>query len=50
MKDKCAWCGKTIEEHTGKAGDIAVPKVPCLMRKEGFIIVPEAIKSPYELE
>ena len=38
MEEKCMWCGRTYEQHeTQRAVDAAVPKVPCLLLKSGFV-------------
>lgn len=37
-KEKCAWCGRTLEEHEERrAPNAPVPRVPCLLLKTGFV-------------
>lgn len=36
-EDRCAWCGKTYEEHEDRRDMYEpVPRVPCLLLKIGF--------------
>lgn len=33
----CGWCGKPYEEHSDKKPTEALPRVPCLMWKGGYL-------------